>query len=411
MVEHFFDGSTQTYLNGSTLSSGLLTGPIYKFARAGSITHIRIWSNHVDTLACLSLEIVGFRQEKVYTISSTASGPFALGVGWTDVPLISAAIVGRDQCVAAAIRTTSGTQLALETVEGASWAGSANITRPQANTSLYTTTSGFGSLDPDATIIKRFDTVDVTFDPDNVPGAGFTLTEISDELARWLTTGGDKYAESDLPAIKGQAEGANTNAENAWTTAQQVQTDLGDFRDEWPGTLATALQGGLTTIGDWLSTESDWYKKLVHDTAPGAASLVDKVGDFTGITVFNYLADLIRWANGVNQQPQLADTTDWELLDETDFTDSLLWPVEADVYRVTLSSFDPAGTSEPVGTETRHAYLGKWCPFNVQFSSEWHYFNTESADLYLGGRMPGLGLILYRPGAGHVQAWRRAEAP
>lgn len=409
-MEHFWDGFTPTFQSTAFLTTNQLAGPILKFAVPGSITKVRVWFNAATTFVFVSVDIIGVRQSVVYVLSSTAGGPLSVSAGWNDISLISPVIVGRDQCVAVCVRGQSGTFFVREFVAGGTHTGSANITKPDSATSFLVSTTA-PNPNASSTTIQRYDGLDVEFEAHVVPGSGYTLTEISDELARWLTTGGDKYPESDLPAIKGQAEGANTNAENAWTTAQQVQTDLGDFRDEWPGTLATALQGGLTTIGDWLSTESDWYKKLVHDTAPGAASLVDKVGDFTGITVFNYLADLIRWANGVNQQPQLADTTDWELLDETDFTDNLLWPVEADVYRVTLSSFDPAGTSEPVGTETRHAYLGKWCPFNVQFSSEWHYFNTESADLYLGGRMPGLGLILYRPGAGHVQAWRRTEAP
>lgn len=229
------------------------------------------------------------------------------------------------------------------------------------------------------------------------PNAPTTVTTLQDSLYSWLHPLGEHFSGSGVDQTLQQTQ-ANHN-------------DLATLLGRLTTTLTGKLDAGMDTIASWLSAESDWYQKLVNGTAPWMANLTDSIGTFTGFTVFNYLAELIRWANGVNQQPQLADTTDWELLDETDFTDNLLWPVEADVYRVTLSSFDPAGTSEPVGTETRHAYLGKWCPFNVQFSSEWHYFNTESADLYLGGRMPGLGLVLYRPGAGHVQAWRRAEAP
>lgn len=243
------------------------------------------------------------------------------------------------------------------------------------------------------------------------PGyGGIATSDISAELARWLTPGGDLYAGSALELIYGQANGANTNAQAAHQTAQEVQTSLATHMGVWTAALAAKLDTAADTVGAWLTTEAEWYKKLVHDTADPVAAFLDKLGTYTGVGLFDLLAELIRWANGVYDRPQLADTDDWELLDETDFADNLLWPVEADIYRVTLSAFDPAGTSETVGTETRHGYLGKWCPFNVQFSSEWHYFNTASADLYVGGRMPGLGLILYRPGAGHVQAWRRKEA-
>lgn len=238
----------------------------------------------------------------------------------------------------------------------------------------------------------------VEFGPPPHPAyAGLNAGDIYNELYKWLSASGSEYPGSPLDLIQ-QASSGNSG---------KLDTLLGRLT----ASLAAKLDAGMDTIGSWLSTEADWYTTLVGQTAPKVADLVDWFGTYTGTPVFTYLADLIRWANGVYDRPQLADTTDWELLDETDFTDNLLWPVEADVYRVTLTSFDPAGTSEPVGTETRHGYLGKWCPFNVQFSSEWHYFNTESADLSLNGRMPGLGLILYRPGTGHVQAWRRAETP
>lgn len=242
-------------------------------------------------------------------------------------------------------------------------------------------------------------------------GASVVAANVEAELARWLREDGDHYEESRLPFIAGQAAGANEKAEANGTAIAAVKTDTQSLLDRlteaWRDTVASNTNG----IPGFLTAWDAFYTQFVDITAPEVANLVEAIGEFTGISVFGFLAKLIRFANGIDAPPQLADTTDWELLDETDFTNNLLWPVEADVYRVTLTSFDPAGTSEPVGTETRHAYLGKWCPFNVQFSSEWHYFNTENADLYLGGRMPGLGLILYRPGAGHVQAWRRVEAP
>jgi hypothetical protein len=240
----------------------------------------------------------------------------------------------------------------------------------------------------------------------NVAGATVIAENVEAELARWLREDGDHYEESRLPFIAGQAAGANEAAQANTTAITALQTDtttlLTRLSQAWADTIGSNTEG----IPGFLTQWDAFYTQFVDITAPAVADLVEAIGTFTGISVFSYLAALIRFANGIDAPPQLA-----ELVDETDFVDNLLWPVEADVYRVTLSTFDPAGTAEPVGTETRHAYLGKWCPFNVQFSSEWHYFNTPSADLYSGGRMPGLGLILYRPGAGHVQAWRRTEAP
>ena len=235
--------------------------------------------------------------------------------------------------------------------------------------------------------------------------------DVEGELARWLREDGDHYDEGVLKLAYGQAAGANEKAEANGTAIAAVKTDtetlLARLTEAWRDTVAANTEG----IPGFLTAWDAFYTQFVDITAPAVADLVEAIGEYTGISVFGFLAKLIRFANGIDAPPQLAEGSDWELVDETDFANNLLWPVEADLYRVTLSSFDPAGTSEPVGTETRHAYLGKWCPFNVQFSSEWHFFNTANADLYLGGRMPGLGLILNRPGAGHVQAWRRVEAP
>jgi len=242
-------------------------------------------------------------------------------------------------------------------------------------------------------------------------GANVVAANVEAELARWLREDGDHYDEGVLKLAYGQAAGANEKAEANGTAITALQTDvttlLARLSQAWADTIGSNTEGIPGFITQW----DAFYTQFVDITAPAVADLVDAIGTFTGITVFSYLAALIRFANGIDAPPQLADTPDWELVDETDFVDNLLWPVEADVYRVTLSAFDPEGTSEPVGTETRHAYLAKWCPFNVQFSSEWHYFNTSSADLYRGGRMPGLGLILQHGGTGHVQAWRRVEAP
>jgi len=409
VVEHLYDGYGYTFVDGGSVGSGTWLGTAITFRRGGQISGLRYHRLTTTTTPPSQLELWKFEnhvnprvlvETVILVVEPTQDG-------WCEALLSAPVDVFPGEMYFAVGTSTGAWSVSRGPNTGfgsVPWTLSQGVTdyTPACN-ATWTGVLGTTFFDP-----RRYG-LDLIVEPE--PFGDFTVAELTDEFERWLTAGGDKYPDSDLPAIKSQATGANTNASNAWETAQEVQTDLGQFRDEWPGTLAAALQGGLTTIGDWLTTESDWYQKLVNGTAPWMANLTDAVGAYTGISALSYLADLIRWANGVNQQPQLADTSDWELLDETDFTDNLLWPVEADVYRVTLSAFDPAGTSEPVGTETRHAYLGKWCSFNVQFSSEWRYFNTASADLYSGGRMPGLGLILQHGGAGHVQAWRRAEAP
>lgn len=235
--------------------------------------------------------------------------------------------------------------------------------------------------------------------------------DVEGELARWLREDGDHYDEGVLKLAYGQAAGANEKAEANGTAIATLQTDLTTLgtrlSQAWADTIGSNTEG----IPGFLTAWDAFYTQFVEITAPAVADLVEAIGDFTGITVLGYLAALIRFANGIDAPPQLGDTPDWELVDETDFVNNLQWPVEADVYRVHLTDYDPAGTSEPIGTLTRHAYLGKWSPYDGTFTREFHYFNTEDADLTIYRRLPGLALGLYRPGAGHVQAWRRTEAP
>jgi len=229
------------------------------------------------------------------------------------------------------------------------------------------------------------------------PNAPTTVTDLTDALSSWLTPLGEHFAGSALDQTLQQTQ-ANHN-------------DLSTLLGRLTSALTAKLDTGMDTVASWLSTESEWYQQLVHATAPGAASLVDKIGNFTGVTVFNYLADLIRWANGLNAQQYRDPTTYYDPLDSTSFTTNLEWPVQADLYTVDLDSFDPAGTSEPFGTQLRYGYLAKWSILDVNLTAEWHYFNTPHARLEtLGHTMPGLAIILYRPGSGTVTAWKLKEA-
>lgn len=391
-LENAFPGGISNWDADNTTD----TGPRIVPASAGFVTAIRYWRD--GTTRSAPDQCAVFND----TLGSIVAGPLTPTddgtVGWQVTQLPEPVAFSANNQLRAAFHWNSGGGHGYRTTSGSAPKGppgialTANFSFSVADSSIHYSGSGGSLLNVFALDLY------VEWGPGgDASYPGLSQTDLDAAFERWLTTTGSRY---DGNAIQLQREVVDAN-----------NAGINGLLDRVPEAFATEWATVRDTIGAWLTTEADWYRKLVHDTAPGAASLLDKVGDYTGITVFAYLADLIRWANGINAPPQLADTTDWQLVDETDFTDNLLWPVEADVYRVTLSSFDPAGTSEPVGTETRHAYLGKWCPFNVQFSSEWHYFNTASADLSVGGRMPGLGLILYRPGAGHVQAWRRTEAP
>ena len=382
-------------------------GQVYRLGGTARLSGIAWYRGSTGTPGPSSLSI--WDNVSGVRLWRTDSPPDDGAVGWQQVDLTDTpfdfAIINSQPMVSAyggsGVHRTYGSQ------------GSAFVGEVPVNVSLQQgfRNNSIGDQRPTTVHTGTIQGLDARFEIIPLANQNVISPNVEAELARWLREDGDHYDESAIKTILGQAAGANETVQSTEYGNATIHQDTQDLLTRWSADLATKLNTAADTVGSWLTTEANWYRQLVHDSAGTVASLVEKIGEITDLTVFELLAELIRWANGVNQPPQLADTSDWQLVDETDFTDNLLWPVEADVYRVTLSSFDPAGTSEPVGTETRHAHLGKWCPFNVQFSSEWHYFNTASADLYVGDRMPGLGLILNRPGAGHVQAWRRTEAP
>lgn len=264
-----------------------------------------------------------------------------------------------------------------------------------------------GDVQPDSPGTARIYGYDLRVEP--TYAGQFAAGGSSSDVAAWLSADGANYAGSPLADVKTVVENIYNETQDEAHGLAKISGDLETLKTRLSQAWADLVAGNLEGIPAFLVAWSDFHAQFVEETAPGVANLLEWLGEFTDITVFDYLAKLVRFANGIDAPPQLADSPDWELVDETDFVNSLLWPVEADVYRVVLSAFDPAGTGEAVGTQTRHGYLLKWAPANVEFIGEWHYANTVHADLSLGRRMPGLALIMNRPGAGHVQAWRRAE--
>lgn len=235
-------------------------------------------------------------------------------------------------------------------------------------------------------------------------------TNVEAELARWLREDGDHYDESAVKSILGQAAGANETVQSTEYGNATIHQDTQDILTRWSDTLATKLNNTADAINDNLAVYTTALATSITDGMARLAELWNDVLACFGSTPGALLCIWDAYLRFLRFKPQLAEGPDWELVDETDFVNSIIWPVEADVYRVNLTAFNPKSTSQPVGSDTRHAYLATWATYNGEFASGWHYFSTANADLETGNRMPGLGLLLTNGGTGHIQAWRRTEA-
>lgn len=263
------------------------------------------------------------------------------------------------------------------------------------------TLSGSSALSPIFALDARIST---SITPD-VSGA--TQTQVHTELARYLESTGDLYIGSPLADTKTVVE-QNFNALSdpvSGLVAQQSQ--LNELLSRLTADAAAKLTLFLDDYGINSRGFFDRVTAQLQDVTDAQADLIIWFGEFTGIPIFTYLGELLKFLNGLSKPPYRDPASFYDPVDSVAFTDNLEWHVQADLYTVDVVDFDPAGTSEPFGTLTRYGYLGKWSILDVDHASEWHFFNTPKARLeQLGYTMPGLALILNRPGSGTVTAWK-----
>lgn len=238
----------------------------------------------------------------------------------------------------------------------------------------------------------------VEFGPPPYPSyAGLNSGDIYNELYKWLSTSGSSFAGSALDLILQNTAGNSSKIDTLLSRlTADVANKLTVFLDDY-GVNARGFFDAITA--------------KVDNVSLAQADLLERIGDYTGVSLFQYAADTIRWLNGGSAQQYRDPVTYYDPVDSIAFANNLEWPVQADLYTVDLDTFEPGGTSEPFGTQTRYGYLGKWSPLDVTYTAEWHYFNTPHARLEnVGHTLPGLALILYRPGGGTVTAWKLKEA-
>lgn len=228
---------------------------------------------------------------------------------------------------------------------------------------------------------------------DYPPYGGSSFGDLDATLARWLRSDGDRYPGS---ALEAQAVSLGTISDGTAELLNRLSAEAGAMLN----TLAyDLLFAGLDFYA--------WQEQNKVTIVDKLADLAESVGEFTGVSALEYLGKAARWFNGLDQAPYRDPATYYDPVDSTAFTDNLAWSVQADLYTVDVDTFDPAGTSEAFGSLVRYGYFGKWSILDVDHAAEWHYFNTPKARLESTGHtMPGLALILYRPGHGTVTAWK-----
>jgi hypothetical protein len=244
--------------------------------------------------------------------------------------------------------------------------------------------------------------VDITYEGTPPPQPA-TSQDVRDALASWLSSNGSNFPGSPLATTLGTV-----------TSSQYGNSALLSF-----------LQGvyGASSISTWslkeinealqlISTAIDIVQKLLGGPGgkqPGA------VIDSNDKTAIDYLIEIASMAqNSRDYLETLRGLVDypgglgWSLVDETDFTDDLAWPVAADLYVVSISNVPASVPDVDVAGVHWLPRLGWWAELNNQHAGERHFLDRQLSLLHDGRRrLEGLWLHCRTGTTGHVQAWQR----
>jgi len=267
---------------------------------------------------------------------------------------------------------------------------------------------GSGDVVPATVATSRIYPFDIRVEPWAGVSAG-AGAGVDAALASYLTSAGANYAGNPIADIKTTVENTFNDVEDGTFGLAAIKDDTALMLTRWSSALATKLNDTADAITTALTV---WTSDLAASIAAGMAKLEELWSDIlacfasTPGALLCVVHAYLKFLRDLTGPPEAA----WIVDAETDFTDSLEWPVQADQYRVFVETFDARGSSQTVGTHTRYVHFGKWTTMDVDVFGEWHYFSQEQSKLEDGGRrMPGLALILEHGGTGHVQALLRPE--
>jgi hypothetical protein len=230
---------------------------------------------------------------------------------------------------------------------------------------------------------------------------------IDAKLAAWFRSDNDNSHKTEIPWLTwGQASGANSNAQNAWLSAQGAET---------------AAQGNASAISN-VSTQVDGISgnvgTLLNRLSADLATLLNESSQALADWLNGAAADPTKWWTGFLDRFTrssggsgfgLPDALEgWTLVDETDWSEELAWPVPADRYILTFTETPPRTPGTSVAGVQWHPRLAWWCELNTGLATERHYIDFADTILQSPtGRMFGVLLNGGVNTAGHIQAWTK----
>jgi hypothetical protein len=351
-------------------------------------THLRLW----DAV----LQIV------IYEASAI---PNTSGAGWkthtvtTVVPLTA----GREYRVSICLPATTGDFVYFTT-----------LPTPPAPLAFAATTrrynSGACGFPATTNANAEWQAVDVGFDttPPDTSSTPATPGDVSNELAAWLSTTDGTHSDS-APLQD------HTTLATVDTNTAAVKADV----DDWAFGLGAAAHG---YFGDLKGLISDI--KTITDTLPTPiAQLTSIVLDHYTADIDMILAQIDSVLSGLGaQSTDLSGTagsavgalsgrtgfpaTGWAMSAESDFEDAIAFAEAADVYVLSITSYQPTqpATESPAGLWLPR--LGWWCVLNGALATQRQFVDFQQMLLEdQGRRMPGCAIQL-KPGTlATVQAW------
>lgn len=239
------------------------------------------------------------------------------------------------------------------------------------------------------------------------PGQGVTLSDMEALFDSYFRADNDNGHQTAVPYLTwGQASGANSNAQNAWLSAQGAQTAA-----EGNASAITNVSTQVESVGGNVSIllnrlSADLAQKL-NDVSDGLAGLLNDAASVLGGGWNTFVNQMTR-ATGGSGFGGPDPLQGWTQVDEIEFTNELAWPVAADLYRVSLDNVGSKPEADPVAGVHVAYRLGWWSPLDGGFFRERRYLDGPNADLVsTNGRMPGLVLFLNNGGHGFVAAWTK----
>lgn len=401
--------ATQLFVTGPTWTSNTPAGgpfnlaQVFQVSAPGSVTRLGFYriSAGMPTPNALVLWDVSLQTELARITSINDSG--SVGWQWTD---LSSPVNVSDHisyCVGAHIAAGSSVAIfSLGTLPtpGAFFGFSPPYRRFLASASVAFPTGN------DSSLLYGFN---AEYEPGGIqpPSLSDIGQTVDDKLFSWLTSTNDNVHQTELPWLTyGEAQSASAGAATAASQATSA-ANAANGNASAISNVSTQVDGIAGNVGTLLSRLSADLATKLNEMSDGLAGLLNDAASVLGGGWEAFVSQFTRASggSGFGLPDSLAG---WTLVDETDFTEEIAWPVAADRYVVTFTATPPRTPGTPVAGVDWHPRLAWWCELNTGLATERHYLDFAGAILQSPtGRMFGLLLNGGKDTAGHIQAWTK----